>query len=60
LFDKDMVCRHDGDAAIGEPSSKSPLVRLSTGGTTENVDAKSIEVDALALNDANHHPAECL
>jgi phosphoglycerate dehydrogenase-like enzyme len=52
-----VSCR-DINTTVGEASPKSALVGLGVLGTTVNVDPKAIEMDVLALNHADHHPAE--
>lgn len=46
--------------SVGEPSSKPSLVRLSIGCPTHHMHSKSVEMDILALKDADAHPAQRL
>ncbi|WP_158506198.1 hypothetical protein [Synechocystis sp. PCC 7509] len=46
------------DATIREAAPKSSLVRLSVLGATINIDSKAVEMNVLAFNHADHHPAE--
>jgi hypothetical protein len=55
-----MVSGNDLDAAIGQPSAKASLVGLRNLSAADHIHAKPIEMNGLALNHANHHPAECL
>jgi len=46
------------NSAIGQPPRKATLVGLGELSTTNDIHPKSFEVDVLALDDANDHPAQ--
>ncbi len=48
----------DGKATRQQPTSKAPLVRLGKLGTAEDIDAKPVEMNLLAVDDAHDHPAQ--
>jgi hypothetical protein len=53
-----MVSGSDINATVGQAAPKSALVGLGKLGTTVDINTKAIEMDTLALHDADHHPAE--
>lgn len=50
----------DINSSIRQPLSKSSLMGLGQLSTADDVYPKPIEMYILALNDADHHPAERL
>jgi hypothetical protein len=53
-----MMSANDIDFSIRQPPSKASLMRLGKLSTTDDVHAKAIKMNVLALNHANHHPAK--
>jgi hypothetical protein len=55
-----MVSGHDINASIRQPSAKPSLVGLSDLSATNDIHAEPVEMNVLAFNHTNHHPAERL
>ena len=53
-----MVSGSDINATVGQAAPKSALVGLGKLGATVDINTKAIEMDTLALQDADRNPAE--
>jgi hypothetical protein len=60
LPDEGVMRRPNINPSIRQPSAKPTLMGLSNLSATDDIHTKPIEVNVLALEDTNHHPAQGL